>query len=936
MPRKDLRPHQREAVDAVLRALEPGPGGRLPARGLRTQVVMATGSGKTLVAARAAEELRARRTLVLVPSLDLLTQTAAAWREAGRRGPVLGVSSLREREAGFRNTTSAEELAAWAVRQDKATVFATYASLGLGTIERAHRAGLPAWDLVVVDEAHRTSGRIGKAWAVVHDNARVPAARRLYMTATPRLWQAGEDEGGGEEGPAVEGRGEEGPAVESRGEVSGAEGAPRRGELVASMADDPEGPFGAVCHRLSLSEAIDRGIVAPYQVVCVDVTDPAFQAALLLGADARSDAVRGARLAALQTAAVKAAAEEGLSRTLVFHHLTKEAEAFAAGLPRVAARLRAAGGGEEAPGGRRRRGGGAGRGRPAADATPYPREVWADWLCGEHKPLHRQRVLREFSAAGNAFLSSVRVLGEGVDTRACDSVFWADLRGSMPDLVQAVGRALRIRPGEGKVASLVVPVLLGPGETPDTMLTSKAYGDLARLLEALRAHDARVVEGLAQPQAPGAYQPTGRGAGEGGRGGVSGPARELLKFSTPRDPAALAAFISLRVLSPERSHWTRGMEAAAWYARLAGDLRVPFGFRVPGRVPERGVRERAGATGAPGAAGAAPEAGGAEGGGTAGEEAGPTATTGAGGAAGTGAAAMAPGAAPPSGGTAAASVYDASAWPAPLAGFPLGQWIADARRARKKGALSAERAARLDALGMVWSHFDVAFEEGLSAARGWAAEHGHLLAPADATWRGHPLGVWLKNNRAAARRAPGSPGALPEERVEALEEIDPAWCPAWSVAWQRCFRLARLHVEAGGELPAGPGALVVQGEDLGAWLRSQRLAWERLSMAQRWMLEHVLGAGPLRPGERPRERTPQALKWAANLAAARQFHHRERHLNVPRGHVETVAGVPYRLGAWVANARSRAARLSPERVAQLESLGMRWAGEPAGTPVRGG
>ncbi|MFJ7154023.1 Helicase associated domain protein [Streptomyces sp. NPDC101118] len=934
MPRKDLRPHQREAVDAVLRALEPGPGARLPARGLRTQVVMATGSGKTLVAARAAEELRARRTLVLVPSLDLLTQTAAAWREAGRRGPVLGVSSLREREVGFRNTTSAEELAAWAVRHEKATVFATYASLGLGTIERAHRAGLPAWDLVVVDEAHRTSGRIGKAWAVVHDNARVPAARRLYMTATPRLWQAGEDEGGAGETPP--------------------EGPPHRGELVASMADDPEGPFGAVCHRLTLSEAIDRGIVAPYQVVCVDVTDPAFQAALLLGADARSDAVRGARLAALQTAAVKAAAEEGLSRTLVFHHLTKEAEAFAAGLPRVAGRLRAAGGGEEARGGRKGRGGRAAAGRRAAAGPSYPREVWADWLCGEHRPLHRQRVLREFSGAGNAFLSSVRVLGEGVDTRACDSVFWADLRGSMPDLVQAVGRALRIRPGEGKVASLVVPVLLGPGETPDTMLTSKAYGDLARLLEALRAHDARVVEGLAQPQAPGAYQPTGRGAGEGGRGGVSGPARELLRFSTPRDPAALAAFISLRVLSPERSHWTRGMEAAGWYARLAGDLRVPFGFRVPGRVEERGVqergvRERAGATGA---AGVAPV--GAEGRGVPGEGSGAAAVTGVAGVAGASAvagagavagvtglagvaeAASATGATPRAEDADAASVYDASAWPAPLAGFPLGQWIADARRARKKGALSADRAARLDALGMVWSHFDVAFEEGLSAARGWAAEHGHLLAPADATWQGHPLGVWLKNNRAAARRAPGSPGALPEERVEALEEIDPAWCPAWSVAWQRCFRLARLHVEAGGELPAEPGALVVQGEDLGAWLRSQRLAWERLSMAQRWMLEHVLGAGPLRPEERPRERTPQALKWAANLAAARQFHHRERHLNVPRGHVETVAGVPYRLGAWVANARSRAARLTPERVAQLESLGMRWAGEPAGTPVRRG
>jgi hypothetical protein len=77
----------------------------------------------------------------------------------------------------------------------------------------------------------------------------------------------------------------------------------------------------------------------------------------------------------------------------------------------------------------------------------------------------------------------------------------ADVRGSLPDLVQAVGRALRMQPGEGKTASLVVPVLLGPGKTADNMLTSRAYGGLAKLLEALRAHDVRIIEQLAEQQA---------------------------------------------------------------------------------------------------------------------------------------------------------------------------------------------------------------------------------------------------------------------------------------------------------------------------------------------------------------------------------------------------------------------------------------------------
>lgn len=851
MAMKNLRPHQREAVDAVLRALELPARSTVPPRGLRTQVIMATGTGKTLVAARSAEELRAGRVLVLVPSLDLLAQTEAAWREGGRTGPMIGVSSLRGEEVGFPNTTDVDELVDWVRPFDRVTVFATYASLGLGTLERAHKAGLPGWDLIVVDEAHRCSGRIGKPWAVVHDNTRIPALRRLYMTATPRLWQLDDDQE--------------------------QQGAP--GELVASMEDDPDGPFGSRAFTLTLSEAIDRGICAPYQVVCVDITDTQLQAAQLLGEDARSEQVRGARLAALQTALVKASAEEGFRRTLVFHHVVREAEAFAAGLADVAAQLH------------------------ASDPELYPRTIWANWLCGDHKPGHRRRVLTEFAdgiatdgtIVEKGYLGSVKVLGEGVDTRNCDSVYFADVRGSMPDLVQAVGRALRMQPGEGKIASLVVPVLLGPGETVDNMLTSRAFGGLAKLLEALRAHDARVVESLAQQQAAsrvrGVQSRSGpqedEVASDRSDCGLSVPARELLKFSTPRDPAQLAAFINLRVLNPEHQHWRRGIEAATIYHRLHGNLKVPFTYRVP----DRSAREA-----------------------------------------------------------------EAEGWPASLASFPLGQWIADARRFYVRGDMDIGRVQQLEKLGMVWSHFDVAWEEGLAAARGWAAETGHLLAPLDATYQGYRVGIFLKNARAAARkaaeneqrRAEGLPvqsaaGALSQERREQLEDIDPSWCPAWPVEWQRAFHLTRQHLEAGGRLPTEPGAVVHQGEDLGRWVRAQRLGWDKLTGVQQWMCEHILGIQPATEDEKPKPRTSQADKWALNYAAARQFYQREGHLRVPRKHIERIIvgsgdgetdgckdgegqeERELRLGAWVGNQRSRAATLSPERVEQLSRIGMRWA-----------
>ncbi|MFF9810777.1 Helicase associated domain protein [Streptomyces coeruleorubidus] len=461
----------------------------------------------------------------------------------------------------------------------------------------------------------------------------------------------------------------------------------------------------------------------------------------------------------------------------------------------------------------------------------------------------------------------------------------------MPDLVQAVGRALRMHPDEGKIASLVVPVLLGPGETPDSMLTSKAYGGLAKLLEALRAHDARVVEALAEPQAPsrvrGVQSRNGTEGDEVTSDRLSVPARELLKFSIPRDPAQLAAFINLRVLNPEHAHWRRGIEAATIYNRLHGDLRVPFTYRVPGKDHQEAEAER---------------------------------------------------------------------WPASLAAFPLGQWIADARRFYARGDIDEDRIEQLEKLGMIWSHHDVAWEEALTAARGWAAEHGHLLAPLDATHKGFKIGTFLKNARAAARRGmqaeqqqaeelpakTTSAWMLSAERREQLEDIDPSWCPIWPVEWQRAFHLTRLHLEEGGALPTEPGEVVHQGEDLGRWVRAQRLFFDKLTGVQQWMCEHILGIQPADEEEKPKPRTSQADKWALNYAAAKQFYQREGHLRVPRQHVERISvdsgddsrdgesggGQEEReikLGAWVGNQRSRAATLSPERIEQLSAIGMRWA-----------
>ncbi|WP_341356112.1 helicase associated domain-containing protein [Streptomyces mobaraensis] len=347
-------------------------------------------------------------------------------------------------------------------------------------------------------------------------------------------------------------------------------------------------------------------------------------------------------------------------------------------------------------------------------------------------------------------------------------------------------------------------------------------------------------------------------------------ARELLKFSTPRDPALLARFVKLRVLEPENAFWRRGIEACVRYVKEsgAGRLRVPYGFVTPDDwVP---------------------------------------------------------------------------------AGFPLGTWLADQRRFNKAGRLAADRVAELDGFGMVWSHRDVAFEEGLAAARGWAAVHGHFLPPATAVWDGYPVGTWAKNQRTAARladtiaerRGAGLPvessvKALTEARREALEEIDPGWCPAWDVGWQRCFRLAQAHVGDGGAVPTVVGEVIVQGEDLDArpavalagmtCCRSSsgclRTFWSHAGRGRgtacETHTERQVGAQPPCCTAVPRPRRPpqRTRKHVEHLESE----------GGPAGRQGGTGGpVAIKLGMVLDNIRKRAGKLTAQRRTDLNQLGMRW------------
>ncbi|MFC9033694.1 DEAD/DEAH box helicase [Streptomyces arboris] len=888
-----LRPHQVEAVDAIVRGLSLPADGALPVRGLRGQVHMATGTGKTITAARAALRLCPNGVIgVLVPTLDLLTQTIEAWRRVGHNGPAVAVCSLGAdpllEALGVRCTTNPTQLALW-TSSGPMLVFATYASLagqGLaddqddapdavapGVLDQALRGSygqtMAPFDLMVIDEAHRTSGDGSKAWASVHHQDRIPAARRLYMTATPRLWEAG---------PRTAEKEADGDHLGAAGTVEQNGGEALGGRLVASM-DDIE-LYGPVLHETGLMESVERGILARFEVDVLEIRDTS-----PIEEDASMEERRGRRLAALQAALLKHADESGVRSYMTFHSRTLDAMSFARAMPETAARLH------------------------HADPAAYPGRVGAEWLSGEHPAPHRRDVLARYADGLDAdgwvcelsFLASCRVLGEGVDIRGkrgVGAVVFADTRSSPVEVVQIIGRALRQEPGDGKVSRIIVPVFLEPGEDPGDMMASPSYRGLVAILQGLRAHDDRVIERMALPTTTARGQVTSvlaldpqkaaadengdqdQGEDEGqeddvdespvaGTGdddqdqeaapdedddqgdeddaapGIAASSTPLLRFSLPRDPESIALFLRTRVLRPDSEVWLTGYSALRTWVSDHGHAQVPRETTV-----ELGDDDGA---------------------------------------------------------------------------YGLGTWVSEQRRSFKAGTLKPWRTDLLNELGMIWSVGDAGFWRNLTAARDYMAAHGSLACPRGAVWDGVAVGQWLAN-----LRRPGGLGNNPvraDERRRALEAIDPDWNPTgWSVEWQRHYAAAReLLGEEQSPADVLPG-VTVNGTDVGTWTRRQTDpdVWDTLLPEQSERLT-ALGLTPRTTPTNPAGKGKGAGAFERGIVALTQYAAREGRVVVPRAHIEETPHGAVRLGTWISNTRSRRDKLSDQQRGQLTALGIDWA-----------
>ena len=452
-PRKTItpKPHQAEAVTKSVTHLTSSSRG---------QLVMACGTGKTLTALWIKERLVAglpkkrqnNRIVVLVPSISLLAQTLQAWA-MNRNTDWKRLAVCSDATAGSSRDDNFDDMAAvdagFEVTTDRAKIceflhdtpgeqiiFSTYQSSA--EVAAAARAENVEFDLVICDEAHRLAGQAGKTYASVLDEEIFPARRRLFMTATPKVFTSNAKKKATDEGYAV-----------------------------ASM-DDPK-MFGEVAHQLSFGEAIEKGLLTDYQVV-IAVTSDAKAKGLLeenrfVGLDGQ--AMTASDLAAA-IAVAKAAELHRVTRAISFHSTIKRSKQFVDTLEKICA--------EKLPG--------------------LPQVLEAGHVDGSVSAKERQRRLDRLKegAAGFNLLANARCLTEGVDVPALDGVAFVDPRQSEVDIVQAVGRAIRLSPNKA-LGTIIIPVVCSAEEVEEAAegrLDAAGHKKLRQVLWALRAHEANL------------------------------------------------------------------------------------------------------------------------------------------------------------------------------------------------------------------------------------------------------------------------------------------------------------------------------------------------------------------------------------------------------------------------------------------------------------
>lgn len=469
--KKQPRYYQREVIAAALEHYKTNDRG---------QLIMAPGTGKTFTSLKITEAMAKAAAkeqyvvLYLVPSIQLLTQTLRGWNNDtemtmssmavtsdrnASRGSIRQDESnitIKASDIGYPATTSAktivenyEELAKLP-KKELLVVFSTYQSIEV--LGQAQKNGFPEFDLIIADEAHRTTGAkaLGDQDSVftkVHSNLNVKAKKRLYQTATPKLY-----------------------GMDAKKKA-------KDNSIVISSMDD-ESLYGEVFYRLGFGDAISHDILTDYKLMVLAVDETVVQKDMQ---KSLSDPENGlniddvGRIIGVWNGMIKResfadkVSGEPMKRAIAFSRTIKDSKRISGQFESVvndyldseegySVNVRHVDGGMNA----------------------LEKNEALDWLASDDIPENSARIL-----------SNVRFLTEGIDVPNLDAIIFLSPRKSQVDIVQAVGRI--IRKFEGKeYGYIILPIVVPAGETPETILdNNKSYDVVWQVLNALRSVDER-------------------------------------------------------------------------------------------------------------------------------------------------------------------------------------------------------------------------------------------------------------------------------------------------------------------------------------------------------------------------------------------------------------------------------------------------------------
>ena len=366
---------------------------------------MACGTGKTYTFFWIHKDLKSKKTLVLVPSLNLLSQTLEEWIKAnGSSFTSLCICSdpsaatniqedeiiLEQSDIPYSVTWDVNEIVSFLKRPEPTVIFSTYQSSDL--IAKAQKK-VPnhMFDLSIADEAHRCTGKANSEFTTILDDKKIRSYKKLFGTATPKLYKSNIKK-----------------AAQSK-EIE-----------IIDMNDEEK--FGVVLHNLSFGKAIKKKLLADYQVIVVGVNDSRVKEMIdqrefiSIKKDHKSDAAS----LATQVGFIKAIKDYNLSRLVTFHGRVKKASEFSKSLPQIYEWTKSEYKGNK--------------------------ELDIDYVSGKMQTSERRRKLNELKNIESnqiGILSNARCLGEGVDVPNMDGIAFINPKSSEIDIVQSIGRAIR-------------------------------------------------------------------------------------------------------------------------------------------------------------------------------------------------------------------------------------------------------------------------------------------------------------------------------------------------------------------------------------------------------------------------------------------------------------------------------------------------------------